>query len=203
MSDKTAEELATEANAPGTFSFVERLRGRNYAKDTVTVYLDEDLGYKLEALELEYRNDNTSDKRVKELEKEIAATLAQLEPSKYVFHCEGISNKRYGELEDAANEKFPIEYDETVHPFTGEKTKTIINSNERNEWFTSELWAAHVAKIVSGDSEDANVTPTVMTEFRDNAPLAALQRVGELINKLRMATDWIEYTEDEDFLVKP
>lgn len=205
MSNKTAEELAADSSAPGTFSFAERLRGRNYAKDSVSIYIDEKLGYELAELELQYRDDaaNLSLDQINKLEADITAKIAELKPHEYVFDLEGISNKQYNALVDQANEKFPLEYEEGTD-FLGQKTKTLLESSDRDEFFTGILWLACFRKITAADGTTADdINPELIAEFRDSAPLAALSQINKTINKLRLATDWIEYTEDEDFLVKP
>jgi hypothetical protein len=202
MSNKSAEELAAEASERGTFSFIDRLRGRNYAKDDVVVYLNEDLGYKLYNLEEDLRV--AAADRVPEIEEKIKALREELAPEAYTFHMHGISNKKYDQLIDEAVEQFPEEFEEIVNPFTGEKSKQTIPSEDRNKLFTTKFWAACLDSIEFADGSVADDDKeAIVSAFKEEAPLAAIGRVSATINKLRLATDWIEYTEDEDFLAKP
>lgn len=204
MSNATPEELAAAAREPGTFSFIERLRGRNYAKDSVTVYLDEELGYKLAELKRQIEEaPNLSAKELDVIQKKIDAINAELAPSKYVFYVEGISNQDYDKLVDDAAEQFPYEYAETVDPWSGKKSKEVIQSDERNEYFTNSLWAKTIRKVENDGNFDENVTSEFIEMFRRLGPLNALQHVGLAIEKMRMGSEWIEYAEDEDFLAKP
>src|SRR6185312_1459698 len=96
MSDKTPEELAAEVRAPGKFSFIERLRGRNYAKDDVTIYLNEELAYELQALKITYENTpKLSLDKLEFLESEIARVKEALKPDAIKFYMHGISNEEY------------------------------------------------------------------------------------------------------------
>jgi hypothetical protein len=202
MSNATPEELAAAAREPGTFSFIERLRGRNYAKETETVYLNEELGYKLQEIEAKIDNGPSVDD-LAELEKQLAAVRAELASDKYVFHLEGISNEAYDELVAEAVEKFPYEYEDSVDIYTGKKTKEIVDSPDRNEYFTNLLWSKVIRKVEASGDSDQNINSEFIETFRRLGPINALQHIGLAIEKVRMGSEWIEYAEDEDFLVKP
>jgi hypothetical protein len=205
MSNATPEELAATAREPGTFSFIERLRGRNYAKDDVAIYLNEELGYKLAELKAQIKDTPTlSAEELAAIQEKIDAILVELAPDKYIFHIEGISNEDYDKLVDEAAEQVPYEYEETVDPWTGKKTQEPINSDKRNEYFTNALWAKVIRKVEYADgSFDESINSEFVEMFRRLGPLNALQHVGLTIEKVRMGSEWIEYAEDEDFLVKP
>lgn len=207
MSNKSAEELAKEVSKPGKFSFIDRLRGRNYPTDEVVVYLDEKLGYKLLAVEQEMAGSDghtPSFSEQKLLEEKHAELVEQLRASRYVVKLQGISNDDWDALVEEAAEQFPYEYDEIVNPFSGEKTRKVIETDERAEFFTMKLWAAFIQSITDSDGNvDDDVTVQTVKAFRGEAPFSAITRVGATIAKLRMATDWVEYIEDEDFLAKP
>lgn len=205
MSNLTPEELAEQANEPGTFSFIERLHGRNYAKDTVTIYLNEELGYKLAELEVAYSDKlNLSADEATALQQDIDRLRGEIAPEKYTFYLEGISNEYYDKLVSSAEEQFPYEYDEAIDPWNGAKSKILIDVYERDEYFTNIWWAATIRKVEFADgSVDTGITSEFIEQFRRLGPINALQRVGATVQKLRMATNWIEYTEDEDFLAKP
>jgi len=204
MSNKTPEELAAATAEPGTFSFIERLRGRNYAKDDVIVYLDEQLGYELNELVVELRtNDDLNAQTTTELEEKIAQKIAELAPHAYTFHLHGISSRDYNNLIDSAANLYPYEYEEETD-ILGRKTKTIKENEDRQEYFTGILWLACIESIVAPDSSVASdIGPELIAEMRTSAPIAAVHRINQTVEKLRMATDWIEYTQDEDFLAKP
>lgn len=207
MSDKSAQELAEEVSKPGKFSFIDRLQGRNYPKDDVVVYLDEELGYRLLDVQRRMEGDDNHTPSIPEmklLEKEHARLSAALRDSKYTIHLQGISNEDWDAIVDDAAEHFPYEYEETTNPFTGAKTKEVIQSQERSEYFTKMLWLKFIQSIEDSEGNvDSDISLGTISAFRKQAPFSAIARVSETIDKLRMATDWVEYVEDEDFLAKP
>lgn len=203
MSNQTPEELARAAGQPGVFSFVERLRGRGYPQDAVAIYLNETVGYELEKLEEEIK---AAKDEVAALALEVKATelRAKILPERYVFNMHGISNREYDDVKDAVEVDFPYEYDESKNPFTGEVTRVIIPSEARDEAFTVRLWSHFIDSVEDASgAKDDSIGVEFVVEFRALAPLNAITRVAETVNKLRMATDWIDYIEDEDFFPKP
>lgn len=204
MSNKTAEELAAETTEPGTFSFIERLRGRNYAKDTLVVYLNEELGYELNELVTELKDgDSVNADAVTKLEADIAAKIEELKPYAYTIELTGISNERYNELVAEAAEKYPYQYEET-NDILGRPEKVLTENEDRQEFFTALLWLSNIRSITdaSGNTAD-DVGPDLVAELQNTAPLAVIHRINDTVSKLRLATDWIEYTQDEDFSAKP
>lgn len=202
MSNQTPEELARATEQPGIFSFLDRLRGRNYPKDTIVVYLNEELGYELEKLEDKIAAAKTPEE-VLSLEIKATNLRDKLKPEAYTFHMQGISNREYDEVKDAVEADFPYEYDEIRNPFSGETTKTILPSEERDTAFTVRLWSRFIKSVEDATGAvDGNIGTEFVVEFRALAPLNAITRVAQTVNKLRMATDWIDYIEDEDFFPK-
>lgn len=203
MSNATPEELASAVSQPGTFSFMERLLNRNYPKDTVEMYLDESLGYKLRQLE-EKLSLTTNKDQVKALEDELFAVREGLKGGKYTLHLEGISNEKYDELIDKAAELYPHEYDESNNPFTGSKVRSIKEEPLRDEYFTDLLWS-HVVRKITDPSGATNepVTEEDARAIRKYGPREGILRVAETVDKLRMAVQWMHYIQDEDFFPKP
>lgn len=202
MSNKTPEELARESMAKGTFSFVERLRGRGYPKDDVVVYLDDDLGYKIANLERAYEAALDADEQ-KKIKQQILDLRDQAEPSKLVFKMQGISSKRYDELVDEANENFPVEYEESTD-LMGVKRKEEIPNPDRNEFFNVALWVEHILSIedADGNQNTDTIDAALIKELRETAPLSAVARIAQTVDKLRVAVDWVDFLEDPDFLAK-
>jgi hypothetical protein len=203
MSNATPEELATAAREKGVFSFLDRLKGRNYAKDSVVIHLDEEKGYELTKLVEELKAEGTTPEQQDALLAQIDAKRAELAPDAYTFYLEGFSSERYDELIDDAKEQYPYEYEEIVDPWSGRKSKEPIPDEKRNEYFTQLLWAESIKRVESIDGVDDNITPEFIATFRKQAPLDAIRRISVTIDKLRMASEWTEYAEDEDFTLKP
>lgn len=205
MSDKTPEELAAEAGERGTFNFRERLLGRSYAKDDVVINLDEEVGYLVTKLEsaLEETDEEDED-RQKLLKDKIAAARKELAKTQYVVHMEGFSNDRHDELLKLAKEKFPVQYEKVDNPYTGIKTTVAKPSPDRDELFNRLLWRESIKCVIDSDGNvDENIDDEFIDMLLKNAPAAVLQRIANTIEKLRVASDWIEGTQDEDFLAKP
>lgn len=203
MSNSTPEELALAASRQGTFSFIERLRGRGMPKDSVDIYLDEELGYRLVEVEM-LISVTTNKEQLAALEAEAEELKESLRSQKYTLFFEGISNKRYDELVDLSCENYPYEYEETTSPFTGVTTRTVITNEDRDRLFTNMLWAAIIRKVVDpSGSEQVGLSPEDAEALRQEGPRHGVVLVAETIDKMRMAVEWMQYIQDEDFSLKP
>lgn len=204
MSNKTPEELAQEVSQKGSFSFIERLRGRNYPADTEVFYLDEALGYELVKLE-EQAKDEVDPKKATAIEKQINDVKQKLAPSKITVHLTAIPNDRYESLLKEALVEYPREYELSEPNILGQREKTEIPNPARDERFTNALWAECIRYFedADGNVDNSETTPATVAEMRKLMPLHAQQRVSEIIDKLRMAVAWMDYIQDEDFLAKP
>lgn len=204
MSDKTPEELAAETHEPGRFSFIERLQGRAYAQDEVTIYLNEALAYDLEALKITYENTPTlSADKITFLENEIARVKEELKPDAIKFYLHGISSKQYNDIVDDAKEQFPYEYETVQNIFTGKNEKEVIQTKERTDYFLAQYWLACIDHLEDSEGNVDELTVESIKAIRDFAPIAAVAEIQNTLDKLRLATNWIEGIEDEDFLAKP
>lgn len=190
---------------PGKFSFIDRLQGRSYAKDTVVIYLNEQLGYELQALKATYENTpQLSVEKIEFLESEIERVKAELKPDAITVYLHGIPNKQYDAIIDDAKEQFPYEYEEQQNLYTGRMDKEVIQTKERTEYFLTQFWLACLEKFEDAEGAvDDSITVDTIDAIREIAPPAAIAEIEFTIDKLRMATDWIEGVEDEDFLAKP
>jgi hypothetical protein len=203
MSNATPEELAQSVSTPTTFSFVDRLRGRNYPHDDVSLYLDEASGYRLSELNSEIANTINPDKLAK-LEADYEAVRTGLAGQKYTVTLTGLSIKADEAMAKEAAEAYPFEYDEVVSPFTGEKTKVMIDSDDRNRLYTDLLWSASIIKVVDPTgAEQGALTQADVRAIREEGPREGVIRIAETIEKLKMATYWMDSIQDEDFLAKP
>lgn len=208
---RTPEEIARESMAPGTFNFMERLRGRNMPTEEIAVYLDEDKGYKLHELGRKLNGDAesgvmaaTDAKVIKALNAEITKLEAELRESRYVFKLRAIPTRTYTEISEAADLMYPLEYNEVKNPFTGETKKELIVNEDRDTYYTNRLWAESIVSMTApnGDVADDTIDLEFVAQFRAYAPLDAVMRLSEVILRLRMAVEWMDGLEHEDFLVK-
>jgi len=211
------EDMVNEAKKPGVFKIVDVVKGRGYPKNTVDVYISEDLAHTAAALDekinqLQESMDSKSvtpqgrkalanqhEKLVEEKEK----LVAEISEDKYVFHITGISEGDRESLEKKAYEKYPAKYDTDRNPFTGESTKKEIGDLDRQKFFTVLLWSAHIEKIVSPSGDEQNgISPEDASELRNHLPVASISRITEAIEKIRAASAMFMMTVNDDFLAK-
>lgn len=205
---KDAAKLADEAKKPGTFSIINVLKERAHPVEEVNVYLDEQAAYEASKLqekidEITKSTDMDAHDAAEKIVVERDAAIAQLEKSRYVFTISGMSEGKRDELQELSLEKFPMEYEESKNPFTGENNKTEIENKQRDRYFTNLLWSESIKKIVNpeGDTQDG-VSIEEVQSLRDMLPIASISLITQSIEKLRISTAIFMSTVDEDFLAK-
>lgn len=216
MSDKTVEEIVSDAKKPGTFNIINVLKEINHPTDTVNIYLDEQTAYDSSIIaerlkELEGfssingldESDPEISEEIKAKKKELDSLVKKLEESKYIFTITGISEDKRKKLLDEAISVYPIEYEEKRTPITGEVAKVEIESDDRDSLFTDKLWASHITKIEApnGDVQDSLSEPDAKA-LRASLPIASVAAITSAIEKLRVSTAVFLSTVDEDFLAK-
>lgn len=196
------EEIARAQSAQGTFSFIERLQGRNLPKKTVDIWVDEAAGRMRQGALLTLA-DATDPAEVLEIEADLEKIEAALEQSRYTFHLTGITNDRFDEIIDEADEAFPEIIDEDRNPFSGQKERTIVLQPERELLVQRLLWASCIEKVVASTGEtDENINAKWVKDFIGAAPSAAIQAVVEAIAEIRKSVEWMDAIQDSDFLAK-
>lgn len=210
MADVQKEILDSveEATSKGVFNILDAIAHRAYPHADVNVFLNEELAYNAAIIEeqideLEKLGTEDSLKESDVLSKKLNKMIDELESSKYVFSVYGISEGEREDLNKIAIEKFPIEYEETKNPFTGEPIKTEIKDIERDRHFTNLLWAAQIRKIKSPDGgEQERITLKDVEELRRSLPIAGIAAINEAVEKVRAATAVFMAKVNEDFLAK-
>lgn len=197
------EEIGREMSTPGKFNFIERLRGRNLPEDVIDFYLDEGVGYRLAEVERALAEEKNN-KKATALGELLVELKEQLKPQTYKIYVRGITNEQYDAVLDEVNATHAEEFDEVVNPFTGQKTKTPIRNENREKLFANLLWAACIVKVVDPEgNEDSDVTPEFIAHLRAVGPLDGLRKIDQTIGNLRMATEWMDHVQDDDFFPKP
>lgn len=219
MTDITerANTLATEASKPGTFNFIDRVTGRNYPKDEVVVYLDEESGYNISKIEKELELAGQKIKlagddkvllaeakaQVDQLEAQLEANREKASESRFVFHLEGISTRDYDKCVDEAQEQFPLEYTETRNPLTFKLEREVVENDDRETYFRTLLWSKFIRRVVDpSGNEDSTISHEWVKQVADLLPIMAQIKVATGVETLRMATDWMDHIQGEDFLAK-
>jgi hypothetical protein len=204
MSESTPEELAAEAIKPGKFSIVDAIKGINHPTDTIVVSLDENTAYLASLVKEKIANieDEISDERAP-LEAKLKQLVAKLMESSVAFTIVGISEGDRDAMLDRAKDKFPLEIKRELNPLTREFSESEIANQDRDSHFTNSLWQSHITKIVSADGSEQNViTNNDVTAMRKELPLAAVAKITEGIEKLRIASAVFMMETNEDFLAK-
>ena len=203
-----AAKLAEEAKKPGTFSIINVLKERSYPIEEVNVYLDEQAAYEASKLqdkieEITKSTDMQAHEEAEVIAAERDAAIAKLEKSKYVFTISGMSEGKRDELQELSVEKFPMEYEESKNPFTGETNKAEVDNKQRDRYFTNLLWVESIKKIVNpeGDVQDG-VSISEVESLRELLPIAGISSITQSIEKLRISTAIFMSNVDEDFLAK-
>lgn len=197
------KDIAVEQSKPGNFSLIERLQNRNLPEEDVDVYLDERLGWDLIRLE-EKHADAKKDAEARALEAKIEKVRKQLQESRYVFTLRGMSSERYDEIIDEVTEQYPFDYEETVNPLTGQRTKVEIPNEDRDQLFNTLFLAETIVKVQDPDGNvDESIDAAAVEFIKRLAPLDAVRRITNLATRMRMAVEWMDVIQDEDFSPKP
>jgi hypothetical protein len=204
MSESTPEELVAEAVKPGKFSIVNAIKGRSHPTDTVTIFLDEQTAYLASEVKAKIKDitDEISEERVL-LEAELVDLTKKLKESSATLTVVGIEEGDRDAMLARSIEKFPIQTKRDLNPLTGEFSETDIGDDNRDSHFTNALWQSHITKIVSADGGEQNViTNNDVSVMRTGLPIAAVGKITEAIEKLRVATAIFMLETNEDFLAK-
>lgn len=194
--------IATEASKEGNFNFLDRLAGRDYPTETVEIYIDESAGYLIQKLEAQAADTKDPD-QADIIHAQIEFQREKAKNSRYVVHLEGISVEDYDALVDKSVELFPVQTKETRNPLTYAPESVVIENPEREQYFRTALWAKFIRKVVGPDGgADTNISQEWVAFFMGHVPIAALVKVNEAVEKLRMVTDWMDHVQTDDFLAK-
>jgi hypothetical protein len=214
MSD--IEEIVEKAKAPGRFNIVDVLKGRGYPTDEVEIFIDENVAFMASDIEdsirkLSEKMDSEKDKseldalvkRHEELIERKEKLVEEMGGARYVFHLQGISEGERDDIWKKSVDRHPIKHDTDRNPLTGKVDRVEVQSPERDKYFTSLLWAAHIKKIVDPEgNEQDGITLDDALELRRSLPLASIGKITEAIEKMRASTAVFMMTVDEDFLAK-
>lgn len=207
MSNKTAQELVEEAKAPGTFSILDAIADRAYPKIDVPVYLNEQIAYeasllndKLKDLQKKSLSDSVS-AEIEKVEKELNELTEKLEESKYVFTIQGLSEGQRQDALDECHVDYPLEYIDGTGLSIGKRVEK--ESPERDSMFTAKLWSMQVVKIVAPNGAvQQGISYEDIVQLKRALPLAAIGKINEALDKLRISTAMFMLSVDEDFLAK-
>lgn len=212
---------ATEAAlTPATFDFAKAVLDRDYPEIKVPVYLNERKAQRLvdvtvRLLELDQRVTSKTHKASKEdadklsaLQEEHDQLADELKAEEYTILIRGISPEESLELEDVAYAKFEREYDETVHPLSGQTVKTEKENDKRDEFYATLIRQAHIVSVTAPNGAidtdfkgEDNLEKVRVTWAR--LPFLARVKVDNAINDSKVSVDYYRELADEVFSQRP
>lgn len=185
--------------AAGLFDIGAVLAGRGYPEVEVPFFLDESAAIALARAEKQLTTLALLGKTEEHdaLDKTVADLRASLRSQQYVYHLRGVPNKIRQDVRTKAFEKYPIKRN---------ALGIEEESEERDSYFTSLLWQALTVKIVDPNGA-VQIHPSLETiqQFRDFAPIAALDAIGQGIQELSQGVKagFEAAAQDTDFLSQP
>lgn len=205
MNEFNPEAAAEAQSQPGTFSFVERLQGRGFPTSKVKVYLDEANGFKRTQLAIKAESPGLKPEEKVALEKQIEELDAVIAQSRYIFELHGFDPDRYDEVIDEAYEQFPAEYEVSLNPFSGAKTKEEVDNPDRSEYLLAALWRESIKKITDANGNEDTSPLDFDTAFRmrQTFPIDGRRKIDTRIQELRLGSQWMDSIQDEGFLATP
>lgn len=199
---ENARAVAEKRSKQGTFSFLDRLAGREYPTEDVEIFLDEATGHKIQKLNEDLVNSQDA-AQSELLEKQIASLSKKAHKSRYIVHLEGIPVEEYDAVVDDAQKQFPLEYKEGRNPLTMAPEREPIPNEDRDVYFRTQLWSKFIRSVEDADGNiDSNITPEWIAVVLGKAPIIAQARIQQGVESLRMVSSWMDEIQGEDFLAK-
>jgi hypothetical protein len=187
MSDEIAEvvNLVEKAQAKGTFSLADAIKGVGYPSDSVDVYLDIEAAYELS--KLNQRLLQETDPAISEpLEEEAKALADKVLKSKITFNMRGIDQRQVELIE--------------------KQTKDEDGQHSDESWkvYMCALVAANIVSVTDADgNEDSHkFTTEEVLELRSSMPSESWGEVISTMQKLTLATGYFRGLTDAGFLQK-
>lgn len=181
---------------PKTFDLVAALAGRTYPEETVPVFFDEALSYRLEQLEKKIRLEGDS-KTLKELTSLRDELLEKAKAATIKVHIKSVPSDIIKATYDKLDADFPVE--------TG--TFGQVKSNPEREAATvPRVWELYIQSIEGPDGSVLEpVTQADIKMFTDKAPDSAVRAVDRAIDALRTDSQkgYESAIRDLDFLSRP
>lgn len=172
-----------------TFDLAEVLQGRAYPTDTVTVYLDEQSAYLIQAQRALIST--LSGHELEEAEDTLAALVEEAKLSAYTFHLKGRSRIVIRDIAKKAWSEIP---DKPSDP-----DRMIVN-DAREELRQALEWEAFTEKVVAPDGAENVFSLDDVKLFRQYAPQASLVAIEKKIEDLKQAGAGFEYiSQSADF----
>lgn len=186
MQEEIAEvlDLVEKAQARGSFSLADAIKGKSNPSDSVEIYLDDESAYELtkinDQLILELDEEYT-----KPLEEKAAVLAQKIKDSKLTFKMRGI--------------------DQLLVEQTEKKVRAKYDDAENEDWWKEYICALVALNIVSVENAKGEVDEHVFTteevvELRNTLSPESWNKIIATMQKLTLATGYFKGLTDAGFL---
>lgn len=168
----------TDAPDARNIDFAKVFSGQEYPKDSVSVIVNEKLGYDVHRIQQEISTALATDDKDarKELEEKYAELAKKAKDFTYTFHLTAISREVKESLTQSVRAEFDIETD----MFGNAKP-----NDAAEKAYKSRRWALHTEKIEGpGGSVSVAPTPENLAAFLLQAPDPAIEQIDAKITEL-------------------
>lgn len=178
-----------------TFDLAAVLSGINFPEHTVTVYLDERVGFEIYRAEEALRNAEIrgNEDALKKIAAEIDALKEKRKDVAYKVTVRGIPESTRKACDTQARKEHPVDYN-----FMGQATPDPA----RDDLYNHLLWVASVVRFEAADGSVAVVTEDLVKQLREEAGRSVIQIISRAIDELVTGTKagFESDAQDVDFL---
>lgn len=178
-----------------TFDLAAVLSGIGFPEHTVTVYLDERVGFEIYRAEEALRNAEIrgNEEALKKIADEIDALKEKRKDVAYKVTVRGIPESTRKACDTRARKEFPVDYN-----FMGQATPEPA----RDDLFNHLLWVASVVRFEASDGSVSIVNEDLVKQLREEAGRTVIQTISNAIDELIKGTKagFESDAQDVDFL---
>lgn len=164
-----------------TFDLAAVLSGIGFPEHTVTVYLDERVGFEIYRAEEALRNAEIrgNEEALKKIAEEIDALKEKRKDVAYRVTVRGIPESTRKACDTQARKEFPPEYN-----FMGQLTPEPA----RDDLYNQLLWIASIVKFEQADGAYSLVDEDLVKQLREGAGRTVIQTISKAIDELITGT---------------
>lgn len=178
-----------------TFDLAAVLSGIGFPENTVTVYLDERVGFEIYKAEQALRQAEIrgNEEALKKIADELDALKTKRSDIAYKVTVRGISEAARKACDTQARAKYPVEYN-----FMGQATPEPA----RDDFYNHLLWNLSLVKFEATDGSVALLNEDLVTKLRGEAGRTVFSTIVEALKELETGTKsgFEASAQDVDFL---
>lgn len=189
-----------------SFSLFDVLDGVSYPTDEVTVALNEAAAYRAQALVREATElESPTEEQLADISERIAKARQEIEDSKVTFYLRGISDEKIASAGEIVDDLF-IDKKRSIKSANGTPMKYLPQEHAKDysRMLNAVVISMHIERMTEHKTGRTRTAPSMdeIAAFYDKAPLAAKQRLGDAVAKLRVDSGAYEAGLDEGFFPK-